>query len=243
MKKVTFVCELNPGANADGFNISYPNGGMDTCLYELFVSAGYDVTWIKLSPTDDGSAITDEILESTSVMVWWGHAYHHLVLDSIAKKVAARVHRGMGFIALHSSHISKPFQRLMGTTCYLSWREAAERERVWCIDTSHPIVRGIPESFVIEHEEMYGEPFDIPTPDELVFIGWFKGGEVMRSGCVWRRGRGKVFFFQPGHETFPTYKNGHVRRIILNAIEYIMPDEVASSLGGAHVPVPLEPLD
>ncbi len=242
MKTVTVVTELRAGGNEIGFNAAYPEG-MDACLCSLVSDAGYKVNLIHTSPEHDGSALTDEILQETDVLIWWGHAFHHFVLDSVAERVANRVNRGMGIIFLHSAHFSKPFKKLMGTSCALSWREANEKERVWAIDPVHPIACGIPESFVIEREEMYGEPFYIPTPDELVFLGWFKGGEVMRSGCVWRRGRGKVFFFQPGHETFPTYKNGHVRRIILNAIEYIMPDEVASSLGGAHVPVPLEPLD
>ena len=63
---------------------------------------------------------------------------------------------------------------------------------------------------------MYGEFFDIPKPDELVFIGGFSGGEVFRSGCVWNRGYGKVFYFQPGHETYRSYYDPDIRRIIQN---------------------------
>ena len=242
MKRVTLVTELRAGVNEKGINAAYPEG-MDTCLCELLSSAGYEVTLIHTSPEHDGSALTDEILENTDVMVWFGHAFHHYVLDSVAERVVARVHRGMGFIALHSSHLAKPFRKLMGTTCHLSWREAGERERVWTVDPSHPIARGIDQSFVIEHEEMYGEPFDIPAPDELVFLGWFRGGEVMRSGCVWRRGRGKVFYFQPGHETLPVYKNESVRKVIVNAVEYVMPEKIFARYGCPNITTPLEPLE
>ena len=242
MKTVTIVTELRAGGNAVGFNAAYPEG-MDACLCSLVSDAGYKVNLIHTSPEHDGSALTDEILQETDVLIWWGHAFHHFVLDSVADKVVAMVQRGMGFIALHSSHNSKPFIKLMGTTCSLSWREAAERERVWTIDPSHPIARGVEQSFVIEHEEMYGEPFDIPTPDELVFIGWFRGGEVMRSGCVWNRGRGKVFFFQPGHETFAVYKNENVRKVVLNAIEYVAPAKKYPPFICPNITTPLEKLD
>ncbi|MBE5732870.1 MAG: trehalose utilization protein ThuA [Clostridiales bacterium] len=213
---------------------------MDQYVYDFLCSKGYDVTWIKISPTDDGSALTDEILENTEVLLWWGHIYHNNILDSVAEKVVARVNRGMGFFAMHSGHHCKPFKRLIGTTGNLSWREIGERERVWVTDFGHSITKGLGDSFVIDHEEMYGEPFDIPNPDELVFISWFQGGEVMRSGCVWKRGRGKVFFFRPGHETLPTYKYESVQKVIVNAIEYLTPDEIVAPYGAPKIPVPPE---
>ncbi len=240
MTKITFLCEANPGANREtGINPSYENG-MDTYVYEFLCSKGYDVTWIKISAIDDGSALTDEILENTEVLLWWGHIYHNNILDSVAERVVARVNRGMGFFAMHSGHHAKPFKRLIGTTGNLSWREIGERERLWVTDFGHPIAKGVGDSFVIDHEEMYGEPFDIPNPDELVFISWFQGGEVMRSGCVWKRGRGKVFFFRPGHETLPTYKNETVQKVIVNAIEYLTPDEIVAPYGAPKIPVPPE---
>jgi trehalose utilization protein len=240
MTKITFLCETNPGANREtGINPAYENG-MDQYVYDFLCSKGYDVTWIKISPTDDGSALTDEILENTEVLLWWGHIYHKNILDSIAEKVVERVNRGMGYFAMHSGHHAKPFKRLIGTTGNLSWREIGERERVWVTDFGHPITKGIGDCFVIDREEMYGEPFDIPNPDELVFISWFQGGEVMRSGCVWKRGRGKVFFFRPGHETLPTYKNESVQKVLVNAIEYLTPDEIVEPYGAPKIPVPPE---
>ena len=131
---------------------------------------------------------------------------------------------GMGIIFLHSGHHSKPMRRLLGTTCNLCWHEDNERERVWIVNPAHPIVQGIDDrSFVLDAEETYGEPFDIPEPDETVLLGWFKGGDVFRSGVVYRRGLGKIFYFQPGHESFPTYYNPTVQRIIRNAVRYVAP--------------------
>ena len=111
----------------------------------------------------------------------------------------------MGLIVLHSAHLSKIFRRLMGTRCNLRWREADDRELVWTVAPQHPIAAGVPHPIVIPKHEMYGEYFDIPPPDELVFVSSFTGGEVFRSGCCFRRGKGRVFYFSPGHETYPIY--------------------------------------
>ncbi len=170
--------------------------------------------------SDEGQGLTDEILESTDVMTWWGHKAHDEVTDENAEKVQQRVLDGMGLIVLHSGHMSKPFRRLMGTGCMLKWREIGERERLWVVDPAHPIVEGIPERFELEHVEMYGEHFDVPTPDELVFISWFQGGEVFRSGCCWHRCMGKIFYFRPGHETFPIYYDENVLKVIYNGVKW-----------------------
>ena len=148
---------------------------------------------------------------------------HPKVSDKVASDVRDAVHEGMGFIALHSGHHSKPFKLLMGTPCNLSWREHGDKERVWVIDPSHPIAQGIDRYFIVEHEEMYGEPFSIPEPDKLVFIGSYEGGEVFRSGCCYQRGNGRIFYFQPGHESYPTYYNPSVQKVIKNAIAWAKP--------------------
>src|SRR5581483_5617545 len=157
-----------------------------------------------------------------------GHAAHKRVAEKVVERVLRRIWRGMGFIALHSSHYSKIFKRLMGTSCSLTWREAGERERLWVCDPAHPIARGIERCFEIENVEMYGEPFVIPAPDEVVFISWFEGGEVFRSGCTWRRGSGKIFYFRPGHETYPIYFQPMVRRVLCNAVHWAAPEHNAS---------------
>jgi trehalose utilization protein len=176
---------------------------------------------VHLSELDhEGQGLTDEILNNTDVITWWGHMAHHLVTDENAARVQQRVNEGMGLLVLHSGHLSKPFTRLMGTSCYLKWREMGELERLWVVDPAHPIADGIPEYFELKHTEMYGEHFDIPRPDELVFISWFQGGEVFRSGCCWHRGQGKVFYFRPGHETFPIYYNENVLRVIYNGVKW-----------------------
>ena len=166
--------------------------------------------------------LTQEVIDDTDVLLWWAHVGHDGVDDKVAYRVRDAVWKGMGFIALHSAHPSKPMQLLVGSSGALKWRED-DRARVWCINPTHPIAQGIPESFELKDEEMYGEPFDIATPDELVFISWFAGGEVFRSGCCWNRGRGKIFYFQPGHETQPSYYVPEVRRIIKNAVRWANP--------------------
>jgi trehalose utilization protein len=162
-------------------------------------------------------------LAETDVLTWWGHKAHELVSDEVVSRVQARVLEGMGLLVLHSGHYSKIFKRLMGTTCSLTWREADERERLWVCNPGHPIARGIDRYFELPREEMYGEPFAIPAPEEQVFVSWFEGGDVFRSGCCWRRGNGSIFYFRPGHETYPTYHDAHVKRVIANAAEWARP--------------------
>lgn len=162
--------------------------------------------------------LTDAVLAETDVITWWGHMGHHLVDDAVVKKVHDRVLGGMGLVVLHSGHWSKVFVKLMGTTCALRYREANEKETVWTVSPGHPITAGVPEAFVIPEQEMYGEFFDIPQPDELIFISSFAGGEVFRSGCCFQRGQGRIFYFSPGHETHPVYFQPEVRRVIANAV-------------------------
>ena len=170
--------------------------------------------------------LTRRILDETDVLVWWGHAAHGKVRDRVVERVLARVWEGMGFIALHSSHYSKPFKRLMGTTCSLTWREAGEKERLWVCNPAHPIARGVGPYFELPNTEMYGEPFAIPAAEEIIFISWFEGGEVFRSGCTWKRGNGKVFYFRPGHEVYPIYYDKNVRRVLRNAARWAASDGI-----------------
>ena len=172
---------------------------------------------------DENCGITKEILDETDVIIWWGHCHHAEVPDEVAAMVRDAVHAGMGAIFLHSAHHSKPFRFLMGTPCNLCWRETGDSENLWVIEPSHPIMQGIDRVITLPHEETYGEPFSIPTPDKLLMIGSYSGGEVFRSACLFDRGYGKVFYFQPGHETFPTYHIPEVQTIIRNAVYYVAP--------------------
>lgn len=198
----------------------YP-AGIHGCI-KNFLSSQDDMVIRTATLAQRRCGLSDEVLENTDVLIWWGHMAHDKVPDRLVEKIHKRVLGGMGLIVLHSGHHSKIFRALMGTTCNLSWRDD-DRERIWTVNPSHPIAKGIPESFNIPNEEMYGERFDIPEPDELVFLGWFAGGEVFRSGCCWQRGLGKIFYFQPGHETNPTYHIKHVQRIIINAVRWAAP--------------------
>jgi trehalose utilization protein len=167
--------------------------------------------------------LTEAALTSTDVLIWWAHMAHGEVADEAVARVREHVLSGMGLICLHSAHYSKIFRTMMGTNCSLKWREAAEKERLWNIEPGHPITQGIGEYFELPHTEMYGERFDIPTPDKLIFISWFQGGEVFRSGCTWERGHGRIFYFRPGHETFPIYYDANVLRVITNAVRWAAP--------------------
>lgn len=198
----------------------YPEG-MHKVIADFLQSDDISVRLAALD--DENCGITKEILDETDVIIWWGHCYHDLVPDSVAAMVRDAVHAGMGAIFLHSAHHSKPFRFLMGTPCHLCWRETGDSENLWVIEPSHPIMQGIDRVVTLPHEETYGEPFVIPTPDKLLMIGSYSGGEVFRSACLFDRGYGKIFYFQPGHETFPTYYIPEVQTIIRNAVRFVAP--------------------
>ena len=198
----------------------YPHGIHETIAATLR-DHGVDVRTVTLD--DEHHGLTDENLTWADVLIWWGHIAHDEVSDDAVSRVHARVLDGMGFIALHSAHFSKPFKRLMGSSCDLKWREANDRERLWVVAPAHPITHGLGETIELEREEMYGELFDVPPPEELIFISWFTGGEVFRSGCTYTRGRGKIFYFRPGHETHPTYHHPDIQRVIHNAVKWAAP--------------------
>ncbi|GHF26587.1 ThuA domain-containing protein [Pseudolysinimonas yzui] len=181
--------------------------------------------------------LTEEVLAETDVLTWWGHAAHDEVSDEVVARVHQAVLSGMGLLVLHSGHFSKIFIRLMGTTCSLDWRSADDQELIWTVAPGHPIAEGVPHPLVIEREEMYGEHFDVPQPDELVFISSFGGGEVFRSGCAYRRGRGRVFYFRPGDQDFPTYHQPGVKRIISNAVRWLAPGELREAPNVHHRPM------
>ena len=203
----------------------YPDGMHETIASHLRKLPDLEVRTATLDEPEHG--LTDEVLASADVLIWWGHMAHGQVSDEVVEKVHARVLGGMGLIPLHSGHFSKIFKKLMGTTCNLIWREADEKERLWVIDPAHAIADGLGEYFELPQEEMYGERFDIPQPDELVFVSWFQGGEVFRSGCCWHRGKGKIFYFRPGHESYPTYKDPNVLKVIENAVRWAKPVDTA----------------
>lgn len=234
MINVTIYNEYLHEVESEEIAAVYPDGIHNCIAAFLGKNEDMQVKTVTLSTVEE---LTDELLNNTDVLLWWGHMAHHKVPDEISERVYNRVMCGMGFIALHSAHFSKPFRRLMGTTCSLCWREG-DRERLWNIMPSHPIAHGVGNFIEIPAEEMYGERFDIPAPDELVFMGWFKGGEVFRSGCTWYRGLGKVFYFQPGHESNPTYHIPEIQRIITNAVRWAAPLYTLPQIDCPHVESP-----
>ena len=188
-----------------------------------FLDRSPDIETLTATLEQKEHGLAENVLAKTDVLIWWGHKAHDRVDDAVVERVHKRVLEGMGYIALHSSHESKIFKKLLGTSGSLKWREVGERERLWNIEPSHPITAGIGEYIELPQTEMYGERFDIPKPDQLVFISWFQGGEVFRSGCCWDRGYGRIFYFRPGHETYPIFKNEDIQKVITNAVRWAAP--------------------
>ena len=200
----------------------YPDGIHEAIAAGLREDGSFDVrcSWLDNDPEQ---GLSQELLDSTDVLFWWGHRAHNELRDEVVERVQKRVQEGMGLIVLHSGHKSRIFMKLMGTTCNLKWREVGEKERIWNVDPSHPIAAGVPETFALPHTEMYGERFDIPTPKDLIFITWYEGGEVFRSGVTFERGYGRIFYFAPGHETFPIYYDPNIRLVLANAAKWAAP--------------------
>jgi trehalose utilization protein len=215
----------------------YPEG-LHAPIAKYLAGAGCKVGIATLDEPEHG--LTEKVLSETDVLIWWGHMAHHEVKDEIVTRVQERVLAGMGLVVLHSGHMSKPFMRLMGTTCNLKWRESKDKERLWVVKPGHAIVEGIGEYIELPLEEMYGEFFDIPVPDELVLVSWFTGGEIFRSGCCFYRGQGKIFYFRPGHETLPTYYNKDVLKVIGNAVRWAAP-VAGPQIKFGHFPEPIDP--
>jgi trehalose utilization protein len=206
----------------------YPGGIHAALAAALAQESGLQISTATLDEPEHG--LTEQRLAGTDVLLWWGHAKHDAVRDEIVTRVHARVNAGMGLVVLHSGHYSKIFKKLMGTTCVFRWREAGERERLWVVNPAHEIAQGLGEFIEIPHSEMYGEPFTIPEPEELVFISWFEGGDVLRSGCCWTRGAGRIFYFSPGHELYPIYHQPEIQRVIRNAIHWARPRGIAANV-------------
>jgi trehalose utilization protein len=196
----------------------YPDGIHRTIADSLSRDSSIIARTATLQDSEHGC--TAAALAETDVLIWWGHAAHEAVADEVVERIISSVWKGMGFIALHSAHFSKPFMHLMGSPCSLQWREAGERERIWVVNRAHPITCDLPSYFELENEEMYGEPFAVPEPLETVFISWFQGGEVFRSGVTYQRGAGRIFYFRPGHETYPTYHDKNVQLVLRNAVRW-----------------------
>ena len=215
---------------------NHPKGLHETVAEALREDPEFVVRTATLDDPDCG--LTEEILNDTDVLFWWGHMGHDRVPDEVVDRVHRHVLCGMGLVALHSAHHSKIFRKLMGTPCNLTWHDDS-RERVFVVNPAHPIAQGIPAHFEIPLEECYGEPFSIPEPDESVFLGWYNTGEVFRSGCCFYRGNGRIFYFQPGHETAKSFFVPEIRQIYRNGARWAAPVYRVPELTCPHVP-PLE---
>lgn len=233
MIKITIYNEFVHEREYEDIGKVYPNG-IHGCLKD-FLDKIEDFQ-VKIATFDmDEHGLSEEVLKNTDVLIFWSHARQDEFSDEVCERVCKHIQCGMGFIALHSAHFSKIMKRMLGTSMTLKWRHG-DSENLWCVNPTHPIAYNVPEKIVLEQEEMYGEYFDIPKPDDVIFIGSFSGGEVFRSGCTFTRGYGKMFYFQPGHEEYPIYYRKDIRQIIENAVRFCMPQiRVEDSLVCHHV--------
>jgi trehalose utilization protein len=237
--RVTIWNEYRHEREDSAIGAIYPEGIHAAIAAGLEGQPDFKLRTATLDEPEHGLSV--DVLAATDVLIWWGHKAHEQVADEIVDRVQTRVLDGMGLIVLHSAHMSRIFRRLVGTSGQLKWREANDQERLWVVAPGHQIAQGLGEFVEIEREEMYGEYFDIPAPDALVFVSWFSGGEVFRSGCCFERGAGSIFYFRPGHESYPTYYNRDVLRVIANAIRWAAPTTgPVPHYGNVQ---PLEPLD
>ena len=221
MTSITVWNEFRHEREDDDVAAVYPDG-----IHATIADALADEHTVRTATLDEPDhGLDPAVLAETDVLCWWAHTAHNEVSDDVVDRIQKRVLEGMGLIVLHSGHFSKPFKRLLGTTCNLQWREDGAKERLWVVDPGHPIADGLPESIELDRTEMYGEPFDVPEPDRLVFLSWFEGGEVFRSGCCYRRGKGRIFYFRPGHETYPIYHQPEVQQVLQNAVAWATPRE------------------
>lgn len=238
--KITVWNEYRHERHNEEVKAVYPEGIHTVLASYLNTQEDMEARTAVLDEPEHG--LTREVLEQTDVLLWWGHLAHDEVSDEIVEKVRQKVLNGMGLIVLHSGHNSKIFHALMGTnTGALKWRDDGEKERIWIIEPGHPIAKGLGEYIEIPKEEMYGERFEIPAPDELIFISWFEGGEVFRSGCCYKRGQGNIFYFRPGHETFPVYHQPEILQVISNSVRWAVKSSLAKVSYGRVAPLELIP--
>lgn len=243
-----FVHEREVTPVGDYIRGFYPEG-IHRCLQQALAAPDCEVRTATLA--EPGQGLSEAVLGSTDVLLWWGHCAHDRVAEELVDRIQLRVQAGMGLIVLHSGHYARIFRRLLGTSCRLRWREIGEKERLWTVAPGHPVALGVPPTFVLPHSEMYGEPFDIPDDGKVVFMSWFEGGNVVRSGVAFQRDAGRIFYFSPGHETYPIYHDGNVQRILRNAVRWaapaaILPPRVTPSpepVEAVSTPNPLQTLD
>lgn len=210
----------------------YPKG-IHGCVAE-FLSKDPEIKTTLAALDDPDQGLPDEVLNNTDVLFWWGHMAHGEVSDALVEKIRQRVYAGkMGLVVMHSGHHSKVFRSVVGTTGNLSWGRDT-KEIIWNLMPAHPIAAGIPDHFTLDCEELYAEPFYIPQPDALVFGCWYETGNIFRGGCCFLRGAGKIFYFQPGHESYPTYYVPEIQTVIRNAVHFVAPTKRVG-IGGYHV--------
>lgn len=204
----------------EGMKKIYPNGIEKRLADILMVNEDMKIKTATMQDEDQG--FSPEVLEQTDVLILWSHKHWRELEDIHVDEVCNRVKEGMGLVVLHSGHASKIFSELLGTrTQQLHWRENDERQRYYIVSPLHPIVAGIEEEyFDIPMDETYWEYFNIPQPEEQILLTSSEEGEVFRSGCIWKRGKGTIFYFQAGHETYPVYYQKEVMVIITNAVRY-----------------------
>ena len=206
---------------------------------------GWEVVTANLSDPEQG--LPDSLLNRADVLIWWGHKKHGEVKDALVQKIVNRVKEdGMGFIALHSAHFAKPNIALMSiartkqelldavtpkghVAAWGAYVNDCTDLKVTTLATEHPIAKGVPPDFNLAYTERYNNPYAVPTPEQVIFDGVYTkkdGGKVpSQLGFVWTIGKGRMFYFQVGHETCPVYFDPAIRKIIGNAVAWATPEK------------------
>jgi trehalose utilization protein len=109
----------------------------------------------------------------------------------------------------------------MPSCIFPEYRADGAPSTIEVLKPDHPLAKNLPTSFVMQHTEMYNEPFHVPEPDEVILKESWKTGESFRSGCLWKIGKGRVFYFRPGHETFGIFLQREPLQVVANAVQWL----------------------
>jgi len=195
----------------------YPKGIHGDIAEYLNASGNVEAKVVQLSDPDQG--VSQAMLDWADVLLWWGHQKHRDVTDETVQRIVKSVKEGgMGYFAMHSAHYSRGLIAILGTPCGLGSVGDGGAESISVVMPDHPIAKGVSD-FVVPRTEYFGEPFGVPEPEAVVFKSTFEKGDNIwfRSGCCWTVGKGRVFYFRPGHETYPIMRQPEVQKVIYNA--------------------------
>jgi len=195
----------------------YPTGINGALADYLNKQDGIEAKTAQLSDPEAG--LGEAALANADVLIWFGHKKHKDVPDEIVERVVRHIReRGLGFIALHSAHYSKPLKvALQASGSWSDYQNRGWAEQVWVVSPNHPLAKGL-KDFTLPKEEIYTEPFDVPAPEAVILEATWPSGHRTRECMVWTLGKGRFVYLRPGHEEYPTFFIPEMQRLISNAV-------------------------